>query len=45
MTTKRWEHFSHDADIGVAGIGASKEEAFAQAAVALSAVITEPVRV
>ena len=42
MATKRWEHFSHDADIGVAGIGASKQEAFEQAAVALTAVITEP---
>lgn len=39
---KRWEHFSHQADIGVRGIGASKEEAFEQAAVALTAVITDP---
>ena len=40
MPTTRWEHFPHDADIGVRGIGASKEEAFAQAALALTAVIT-----
>lgn len=39
---KRWEHFAHQADIGVRGIGASKEEAFEQAAVALTAVITDP---
>lgn len=39
MTT-HWEHFSHDADIGVRGIGNTKEEAFAQAAHALTAVVT-----
>jgi tRNA nucleotidyltransferase (CCA-adding enzyme) len=38
----RWEHFTHGADIGVRGIGTSKEEAFEQAAVALVAVITDP---
>jgi tRNA nucleotidyltransferase (CCA-adding enzyme) len=37
-----WEHFSHDADMGVRGIGSSKEEAFEQAALALTAVITDP---
>ena len=42
MNEKRWEHFSHDADIGVRGIGASKEEAFEEAALALTAVITDP---
>ena len=40
-----WEHFPHGADMGVRGIGNSKEEAFAQAAVALTAVITEPTSV
>ena len=40
--TGHWEHFEHGADIGVRGIAASKEEAFVQAALALSAVITEP---
>lgn len=40
--TKRWEHFSHQADIGVRGYGASLAEAFEQAAVALTAVITDP---
>jgi len=37
-----WEHFGHDADIGVRGIGATCAEAFEQAALALTAVVTEP---
>ncbi len=37
-----WEHFPHEADIGVRGLGASKEEAFEQAALALTAVILDP---
>jgi len=37
-----WEHFAHGADIGVRGIGASKAEAFVQAAVALTGVVTDP---
>src|SRR5512143_1233260 len=41
----RWEHFPHGADIGVAGVGPTKAEAFRQAALALTAVITEPERV
>jgi len=36
-----WEHFSHGSDIGVRGFGTSLEEAFAQAAVALTAVVAE----
>ena len=36
----RWEHFPHDADVGVRGIGATAAEAFEQAAHALMAVIT-----
>jgi SHS2 domain-containing protein len=42
MEEGRWEHFPHDADVGVRGIGASKEEAFAQAALALTAVVCDP---
>ena len=34
-----WTHFHHEADIGVRGTGHSPEEAFEQAAVALTAVI------
>jgi tRNA nucleotidyltransferase (CCA-adding enzyme) len=41
-TTARWEHFPHGADVGVRGIGRSKEEAFEQAALALTAVIADP---
>lgn len=37
----RWEHFSHGADVGVRGIGESAEEAFEQAALALSAVVAD----
>jgi SHS2 domain-containing protein len=36
----RWEHFPHDADVGVRGIGATPAEAFEQAAQALTAVVT-----
>jgi len=36
----RWEHFPHDADVGVRGFGATPAEAFAQAALALTAVVT-----
>jgi tRNA nucleotidyltransferase (CCA-adding enzyme) len=37
-----WEHFPHQADIGVRGIGSTKEAAFEGAAHALTAVITDP---
>jgi SHS2 domain-containing protein len=36
-----WEHFSHGSDIGVRGFGASLEEAFEQAASALTAVVAD----
>lgn len=42
MAADRWEHFPHEADIGVRGVGASRERAFEQAALALTAVITDP---
>ena len=38
----RWEHFEHGADIGVRGVGASMPAAFEQAALALTAVISDP---
>jgi len=38
----RWEHFDHGADIGVRGYGATKAAAFEQAALALTAVVTDP---
>ncbi len=42
MNETRWQHFEHGADIGVRGVGATKAEAFAQAAAALVAVIADP---
>jgi len=40
-TQARWEHFAHDADIGVRGRGATMAQAFEQAALALTAVVTD----
>jgi SHS2 domain-containing protein len=37
-----WEHFHHQADIGIRGVGRTIEEAFAQAGIAFTAVITDP---
>jgi SHS2 domain-containing protein len=37
-----WQHFPHGADIGVRGCGATRAEAFEQAALALTAVTTDP---
>jgi len=42
MTTLAWEHFEHEADIGVRGIGRDMAEAFAAAALAMTAIITDP---
>ena len=39
---KGWEHFPHGADIGVRGVGPTREAAFEQAAIALTAVVTDP---
>lgn len=40
-----WEHFPHQADMGVRGIGPTKEAAFEGAALALTAVTTDPAEV
>lgn len=40
-----WEHFPHQADIGIRASAGSLGSAFAQAAIALTAIITEPVKV
>lgn len=40
-----WEHFEHGADIGVRGLGTTKARAFEQAALALTAVVTDPPQV
>jgi len=37
-----WEHFEHVADIGVHGFGPDLETAFEQAALAMSAIVTDP---
>jgi|SRR5450830_151318 len=42
---EHWEHFSHGADVGVRGFGLTKAAAFEQAALALTAAITDPTRV
>jgi SHS2 domain-containing protein len=36
-----WEHFPHQADVGVRGLGVTQEQAFEQAALALTAVVTD----
>jgi protein archease len=41
MTVERWEHFSHEADIGVRGEAKTLAQAFEQVALALTAVITD----
>ena len=40
-----YEHFAHQADMGVRGYGRTREEAFEQAALALTAVMVPPDRV
>lgn len=45
VDTTHWEHFPHDADMGVRGFGPTKEEAFSQAAIAMTAVICDPSQV
>jgi SHS2 domain-containing protein len=39
---QRWEHFAHEADMGVRGCGATRDAAFEQAAVALIHVMCDP---
>ena len=41
MTKGRWEHLEHGADIGIRGYGGTLAEAFVQAALAMSGVVTE----
>ena len=37
----KWEHFPHDADMGLRGFGATAAEAFEQAGQALTAIVTQ----
>lgn len=39
---QNWEHFHHVADVGVRGFGDTMAAAFEQAAIAMTAVVTEP---
>jgi SHS2 domain-containing protein len=41
----RWEHFEHGADLGVRGYGQTLEAAFAAAALAVTAAVTDPERI
>lgn len=40
-----WSHFPHQADMGVRGVGPTREAAFEQAALAMTAVIADPERI
>ena len=42
MVPSGWELFEHGADIGVRGFGQTKDAAFEQTAMAMTAVITDP---
>ncbi|MEW6692187.1 MAG: archease [Pseudomonadota bacterium] len=44
-TRGHWQHFEHVADIGVRGLGPTAAEAFAQAALALTALVVDPAAV
>lgn len=41
MINDVWEHFAHGSDIGIRGVGATRDEAFSEAARALTAVVTD----
>jgi tRNA nucleotidyltransferase (CCA-adding enzyme) len=40
-----WQHFPHEADVGVRGVGETLAGAFAEAAVALTAAVADPASV
>ena len=40
-----WEHFAHDADVGIRGVGPTREAAFEQGALALMHAIGDPARI
>lgn len=42
VVNKHWEHFAHEADVGVRGFGVTREDAFERAALALTAVVADP---
>ena len=40
-----WEHYPHPADMGIRGFGDTRDEAFAQAALAMTAIVTPPEKI
>jgi tRNA nucleotidyltransferase (CCA-adding enzyme) len=42
LNRARWEHFPHQADMGVRGFGPTRAAAFEQAALAMIAIVTDP---
>ncbi len=42
VAVQRWEHFPHGADVGIRGFGPTPAVAFAQAALAMTAAVTDP---
>ena len=45
QSVQHWAHFPHQADMGVRGVGPTLAAAFEQAALAMTAVVTDPARV
>jgi tRNA nucleotidyltransferase (CCA-adding enzyme) len=45
MSEGHWEHFPHQADMGVRGVGPTLADAFELTALAMTAVVTDPARV
>ena len=41
MKLNTWEHFSHPADMGIRGLGTTRQEAYVQAALALTALTVD----
>lgn len=41
MDEHHWQHFPHDADVGIRGFGDTKAQAFEQAALAMTAAVAE----
>jgi SHS2 domain-containing protein len=41
MNAGHWEHYSHPADMGIRGFGPTREEAFVQAALAMTSIVVD----
>lgn len=42
MNGSVWQHFEHGADVGIRGVGASRDDAFRMAARAMTAIVADP---